>query len=193
MDTERLLRECRKPISPETEIKGANGTKLVDFWRWAYSDMIFGNTNRGYFGQFLVGTALGVTEKECMLEWDSWDLNYGEWKIEVKTKGMVRTTQKPVKWKPSFSIEPTLLVDRDVNGYDGERKRWSDCYVFVYFEEDEPTPAKLLDTSNYEFYVRKTSTLPNAKSIGLSAVRKSCRKVGYESLRSEIDRILAAP
>jgi hypothetical protein len=52
------------------------GVTVGDFWAWAYSD-ILNNTDRAIFAEFVVGTALGVTDAP-RVEWDAVDLRYSD-------------------------------------------------------------------------------------------------------------------
>src|SRR5215831_5345550 len=57
---------------------------VVDFWRWAVSDLIE-NTTRGLLAEFLVGQALGATNT-LRCGWDAFDLRTSNGlKIEVKS------------------------------------------------------------------------------------------------------------
>jgi hypothetical protein len=66
-------------------IPSLDGRTVGDFWRWAYSD-VRSNTTRSVFAEYIVGLALGVVNKP-RVEWDSVDLRYGDFKIEVKASG----------------------------------------------------------------------------------------------------------
>jgi hypothetical protein len=46
-------------LNPTTIISGTNGKTILDYWSWAYSD-IMGNTERGVFAEYLIATALGI-------------------------------------------------------------------------------------------------------------------------------------
>jgi hypothetical protein len=60
-------------------IIGPENLTVGDFWSWAYSD-ILSNRNISIFAEFLVGSALGVTDTP-RIEWDGVNLHYNEKKI----------------------------------------------------------------------------------------------------------------
>ena len=63
-------------LSPDTPIIGLENSRLVDFWSWAYSDVLV-NTNRSVLAEFIVGSVLGVVDKP-RVEWGWCDLHYCE-------------------------------------------------------------------------------------------------------------------
>ena len=65
------------------------GVMVGEYWSWAYSG-ILNNTDRAVFAEFVVGSALGVTEAPRM-EWDAIDLRYGDKTIEVKSSAYVQS------------------------------------------------------------------------------------------------------
>lgn len=60
------------------------GLKLIDFWSWAYSDVL-NNTERGILAEFLVAFALGLDLQKPRGAWDAFDLLYRGKGIEVKS------------------------------------------------------------------------------------------------------------
>ncbi len=50
----------------------ADGVKLVDYWRWAHSNLI-DNAERGAFAEYLVHTAVGATST-TRVNWDKYDV-----------------------------------------------------------------------------------------------------------------------
>lgn len=86
-----------------------------DFWSWAYSD-ILNNTDRAVFAEYVVGTALGVTDAP-RVEWDAVDLRYGDNTIEVKSAAYVQSwhqEQDPVS-QISFDLRERLSWDARAN------------------------------------------------------------------------------
>lgn len=49
-----------------------NNHKLIEFWGWAYSD-ILSNSIRGKFAEFLVATALDIKIDKPSEEWNAYD------------------------------------------------------------------------------------------------------------------------
>ena len=65
-------------LDPATPVFGE--ATVGAFWAWAYSSLAE-NATRGVFAEYLVGLALGVLA-EPRLEWDAFDLHYGDIGIE---------------------------------------------------------------------------------------------------------------
>ena len=57
------------------------------FQKWAAGNLV-DNRNRGIFAEWMVGKALNCVDAgSCRIEWDSFDLLYGDMKVEVKASG----------------------------------------------------------------------------------------------------------
>ena len=74
------------------------GVQLIDFWRWAYSDLL-NNVARGVLAEFLVANALDITKPKLRTEWDPYDLKSKQGtKIEVKSSAYIQSwNQKSVR------------------------------------------------------------------------------------------------
>lgn len=179
-------------LGPDTPIPGSVGGQTVgDFWAWAYSSILT-NITRGLFAEFLVGTALGAVEG-TRTEWDSFDLLYGDVKIEVKSSAYLQSWPQPELSKIGWSISPSTYQ------YDGkirDQEPPADCYVFcVYCEKEDRSPAKVLDLEEWEFYVVPTTVireeLSGQKTVVLSRIRSLTDAVTYSRLRERVDEALA--
>ncbi|HLP27552.1 MAG TPA: hypothetical protein VK147_02850 [Candidatus Didemnitutus sp.] len=84
--------------------------------QWAYSDHL-SNANRGVLAEYIVGLAVGATEKP-RVEWDKYDLvTPGGVSIEVKSSAYPQSWNNP---KPStivFDIAPRTWWDAATNTY----------------------------------------------------------------------------
>jgi hypothetical protein len=70
---------------------------LLDFWWWAYSDLI-DNTERGSIAEYLVAMACNL-DNSVRISWDSYDLTMqGGIKIEVKSSAFLQS------WKQKKTI-----------------------------------------------------------------------------------------
>ena len=165
-------------LSFETPIIGANGATVGDLWTWAYSDLL-SNATRGVLAEFLVGSALDVTES-ARVEWNAYDLLYREQRIEVKSAAYCQSWSQSTLSRIQFDIAEKLGWDASTNTYLSEKVRSADCYVFCLFNEMDRTKARqnLLDVTFWEFYVVSTTKL-NTKfgkqtSIGLNRLKNTC-------------------
>ena len=76
-------------LNPETEIPNTGGRTMLDYWSWAFSD-IMGNTERGVFAEYLVATALGINNIPRR-NWLPYDLLYkNAIRIEVKASAYIK-------------------------------------------------------------------------------------------------------
>jgi hypothetical protein len=132
-------------LDPSLPIHGVEDVSLVDFWRWGYSDVL-SNGVRGVLGEYLVGKALGVTDRP-RVEWDAVDLHYGPWRIEAKT------TSAHQAWplapgsrasSPGFDVGSRRGWDAST-GLTSPAGRSADCYVFCVYTGPEAEPTTNLD------------------------------------------------
>lgn len=79
----------QKKLDPNDEIHGLKDTSVVDYWKWAYSN-ILSNTNRPIFAEFLVGKALDALKKP-RVAWNCVDICYNNKTIEVKCSAYVQS------------------------------------------------------------------------------------------------------
>ncbi|MEI6093638.1 MAG: hypothetical protein WCQ47_08185, partial [bacterium] len=119
-------------LPPDTPIKGASGATILDFWQWAYSD-ILDNRARGIFAEFLVGQALGVITDDVRHEWLDADLLYNGKKIEVKTSAYIQSWHQNKLSQIKYDIEPKRKWDPLTNIVGSDISRNSDCYVFCLY------------------------------------------------------------
>ena len=116
-------------MEPIYDDKGKQISSVLEFWQWAYSDII-GNIERGHFAEYLVARALNVRQN-TRVEWDKYDvLTNDDISIEVKSSGYVQTWQQKGKSKIAFSIRPTRAFNSKANAYEREIKRQAQIYVF---------------------------------------------------------------
>jgi hypothetical protein len=184
--------------SPTDQIPGTEKC-LVDFWSWAYSDLL-SNATRGVLAEFLVGVALGVVDRP-RIEWDHVDLQYGAKLIEVKSSAFLQTwnirrvgPQATRLSKPSFDVGEKLGWSSETNTGAKTPSRAADCYVFCLYAESDPSKANPLVVDAWEFYVLSTAEinakLQSTKSIGIEPLRRIVMKCSHADLRRNVDRAL---
>jgi hypothetical protein len=94
-------------LEPNRVIDDLYGNTVLDFWSWAFSDLISGS-NRGIFAEFLVGAVLGTTEN-ARIEWDVADHIYRGRKIKVKSAAYI---EHWLQSKPSRISFPVNHIQR---------------------------------------------------------------------------------
>lgn len=174
------------------------GMTMGDYWAWAFSN-ILNNTSRGVFAEFVVASALGVTDVPRK-EWDEFDLRYGAYKIEVKSSAYLQAWEQKKPSTPGFDVamkRPDVsALDVSVAADDQAACRRSDCYVFCLYTETERRDADPLDLSKWEFYVVPTGRINEhfgvQKQARLSRIREICDPVPFAGLRSAVDVALGA-
>jgi hypothetical protein len=180
-------------LNPETAIPGLGGLTVGDFWAWAYSD-ILANTARGMFAEFLVGVALDAVEHVRPTDRESFDLFYGDHKIEVKASAYVQSQHQDELSAIRFGIGESGDWDVETSTYGTERTRAVDCYVFCLFFEEDRDVADVLDVRQWEFYVLSTQRindeLEDQKSVGLSKIQSMTGPVYFGQIRESVDLAL---
>lgn len=171
----------------------ANGdtfASLVDYWRWAHSDLI-GNVERGHLAEFLVACALGIQQRGRM-EWDAYDLLSPEGiSVEVKSSGYLQSWGQDRLSSISFRIPPTHAWDHEANEYERELRRQAKVYVFCVHHHTEQETLNPLDMSQWDFYVAPTRLLNEnvgaQKMISLHRLLNiGARKCSFEELHEKI-------
>lgn len=157
--------EIKRKTGLEEIISQGEKRNLVDFWQWAYSDII-GNTERGNFAEYLVALACGIDNK-ARISWDAYDLELENGtKIEVKSSAYLQSWKQKNYSKPIFNIPKTFAWDYRENIYDKEKKRQADVYVFALLAHKDKKSINPLDTSQWEFYALSTREID--KNVGES-------------------------
>lgn len=176
------------------------GSSVLDFWSWAYSDLIR-NVNRGAFAEFIVLEAMnnqsGITPPRTnfRVSMDAYDLLSPDGiRVEVKSSAYIQAWESEHPARISFRIAPAKSLDSSGNySADSQYCRHSDVYVFCVWTAMS-REQNILDLSLWDFYVIATKTLdqkvPNQKTITFqSLLSLHPRKVDYfglyEAIRSE--------
>lgn len=173
-------------------VPGLDQTTVVDFWRWAYSD-VRSNGNRSVFAEFMVGKALGCLDQP-RVEWDSVDLHYGEFGIEVKASAACQRWFHSKPSRISFSIRKAPFWNDATGKYEGKPTRSAHCYVFCCHPETDRAKVNVLDVQSWDFYVVPVGTLNSAlglqKSVSLATVKKHGIHCKFDRLKATVDSAL---
>lgn len=159
----------------DERINGLDDAKLLDFWQWAYSNVMC-NSERGVFAEWLVAKAVGAALK-TRVEWDKCDIVTDDGiKIEVKSSGYLQSWHQNELSKIVFSAGETRAWNIDSNTYENVKKRQADVYVFCVHKHKDIDTADPLDLSQWDFYVIKTDklneNLKSQKTVSLSKLIK---------------------
>ena len=101
---------------------------LLDYWRWAGSDLV-SNVRRGILGEFLVGSALKMTDR-VRREWDAYDVRTPSGlTVEVKTSAYIQSWAQTDYSRIQFDIAPHKSWDAKDNTFDSVNRRSADVYV----------------------------------------------------------------
>ena len=192
---------------------------LEEYFSWASGNLV-DNRNRGIFGEWIVGKALGVIELgEFREEWAAFDLLYEGKKIEIKTSAYSQVWNPNNPTNPKFGIEQqkrtwsgTLENFTPPEGWKGEERRsgyWefhdppqrtADVYIFClhdpsrYGEFTPATNSNVSDMDCWKFWVIATNKLNShvgsQKTIGLSSLNRITSSIGYGNLKTVVDNEL---
>ena len=175
--------------------KGA-GITVLDFWRWAFSDLI-DNTQRGVMAEFLVHSSLYQITPDTQIRenWLPFDVTSPSGRrIEVKSAAYIQAwTPENIFAQIRFDIGKKLAWDNAAATYAASAKRNCDLYVFCLFTA-KTKDVSLLDLDYWDFYVLPTSVLdekvPDQKGIALSSLLKlEPVKTDYAGLGAVIESI----
>lgn len=175
--------------------KGA-GITVLDFWRWAFSDLI-DNTQRGVMAEFLVYSSLNssTTDTQMRENWLPFDITSPSGRrIEVKSAAYIQAwTPENIFAQIRFDIGKKLAWDNATATSATVAKRNCDLYVFCLFTAKTKSVSPL-NLDYWDFYVLPTSILdekvPNQKGIALSSLLKlEPVKTDYAGLDAVIESI----
>ena len=164
--------------------------KLLDFWRWAASDLV-GNTARGILAEYIVAMALGMAEG-VRYGWDAFDLTTPSGvKIEVKSAAYLRAWYHKKLSAAIFTIRPTRIWNPDTNELGTETRRQADLYVFCVLKHKDKASLDPLNLKQWDFYLLPAAVLnaqmPVQKTLSLSSLlRLSPVQATYETLRDSV-------
>ena len=122
-----------KKLNNSEPIVGSSHLTIGDFWSWAYSD-ILSNRNRSVFAEFLVASALGITDNP-RIEWDAVDLRYQDISIEVKSAAYIQSWKQEKLSSIIFDISKKKSWDAETNQVFRESVRSADMYVFCLLKK----------------------------------------------------------
>lgn len=174
------------------------GITVMDFWCWAYSDLI-DNTQRGVMAEFLVYSSLKSSipshDTQIRENWLPFDvMSPSGRRIEVKSAAYIQAwTPENIFAQIRFDIGKKLAWDNATATSATVAKRNCDLYVFCLFTA-KTKDISLLDLDYWDFYVLPTSVLdekvPDQKGISLSSLLKlEPVKTDYAGLGAVIESI----
>lgn len=174
------------------ELPGLDGKTLLDYWSWAYSDIIE-NVQRAVFAEFLVASALGL-DAGSRVGWRSYDLLYGEARIEVKASAYIQSWHREKPSNIVFGVGKRLEMDDETTSYGSVAARNADIWVFALFEPQAHGDGDVVDARLWRFYVVRgrdlETSLGNQKSASLATIEKLADPVRYRGLKDAIDSAL---
>ena len=179
-------------LEPNQVIDDLYGNTVLDFWSWAFSDLI-SSANRSVFAEFLVGAVLGTTEN-TRIEWDVADHIYRGRKIKVRSAAYI---EQWLQSKPSRITFPVNHVQRkaiktSIPGITLYPR--AELYVFCLFDVKERSEANMLDTGRWHFYPVAAHVIESKyrgkKTITLREVERVAPPVQILQLRRAIDGVI---
>lgn len=159
------------------------------FWEWAYDDLL-ANTTRGVLAEYIVANALGIRDAK-RVEWDQYDLEIDNVKVEVKSAAYVQTWKQPQLSKIAFSIRPAAGWDARTNTSATSAQRCADVYVFCLLKGEDRDYINPLDVAQWTFYVLSRKELdrkvPTQRSIRLGPlIALGPSQCAYDELKAAI-------
>jgi hypothetical protein len=191
-EIEYLPQAARRRYDGSEPVDGLPGLKLVDYWGWAYSDVLE-NVQRGIFAEFLVAAALGISDVD-RVGWNGYDLDYGGYKLEVKSSAYLQSWRQKQHTKISIEIGPRKQWVEGRAVYEDARYV-ADCYIFALFGDRHGPSANVIDATHWEFFVVPIQSLiehvGTAKSVSERRLHQITDSVRISVLRDRIDRTRA--
>lgn len=173
------------------KIKGSD-TKILDFWKWACSDIII-PSNRNDYAMFLVANALELT-KMPRIYWENSDLRYRKKRISIKTSAFVEHWKQKRPKRLSFDISPKKGIDAATTESLTYRNRYSEIYIFAVLNQRELKNIDVLDLDQWQFYIVRTEALDrehfDTKKLGIRALNNLASPVHFSRIKPILDDII---
>jgi len=170
---------------------------LLDYWRWSGSDLV-SNAQRGILAEFLVGSALQMTDR-VRREWDAHDIQTPSGlTVEVKNSAYIQSWSQTDYSPIQFDIAPKKSWDVKENKSDSVSRRSADVYVFSLLAHRDQNSIDPLNVSQWEFYVLAVSVLDERcgeqKTIRLAPLKAlEPEQPSYATLRETVERVGRRP
>ena len=187
-----------KPIDLDqpfiTRQRSLSRSTIGDFWRWAYSD-IANNANRGVLAEFIVGKALGSTER-VRTNWAAYDVDSRKGiKVEVKSAAYLQSWAQEKPSTPRFDVSKVQGWDNETEKYITQPRRHADVYVFCLLAyQENKLMLNPMDLSQWEFYVVSTWRLnqdfDDYRTLGQSQVQGLSHAYRVEDLQRAVSAVL---
>jgi hypothetical protein len=148
---------------------------VKDFWQFALGDLRMNNA-RGYLAEYLVGTALAIRDLK-RIEWDAYDLLFGEITIEVKSSAYLQLWEQEelstLRFGGLRGTRSDLRAPKGGRDPLGPRLN-AMVYVFCVQTATSHDAYDQLDVSQWKFYVVSRSDLAaiKVKSLGIARVQE---------------------
>ena len=167
---------------------------VLDFWRWAFSDLR-DNATRGILAEFLVARAVGDA-RDLRIGWANFDALADDARIEVKCSAFLQgwTTRRLSDLR--FGQLRAREFDADRNEYSAEPRVRADVFVFAVQTQQDPASYDMFDIQHWEFWVAAGSTISQhaGKSVGIAWVRTHASgPVPYDRLADTIRSVRQSP
>lgn len=165
---------------------GMTETRMLDFWRFALPNLQMNNV-RGWFAEFLVVRAVGI-EAPIRIEWDDYDVVWGDIHIEVKASGRLQAWDQAKLSTVTFSGLSARTWTPD-EGRAAERSYKADVYVFAVQTAETHDDYDPLDIDQWRFAVLPVTAVAatGRRSLGWAAVRNLAGgDITFAELRDDI-------
>lgn len=152
------------------------------------------NVQRALYAEYLVACALGL-DSEVRIGWRSYDLRYGEKRIEVKASAYVQSWRTTKPSSITFGVAKRLEMNDETSAFGSLRGRYADTWVFALFKPQAHPAGDILDVNLWCFYVVPAALLEarlgDQKTASLNTIKQLAMPVQFQELREAVDRALA--
>lgn len=166
---------------------------VLDFWRWSSSDLV-SNARRGVLAEYIVGSALGITQDNVRDEWAAYDLLSPEGiRVEVKSAAYIQSWSQRQLSSITFKVRKTRAWSAETNIQEKESRRQAQVYVFALLAHQDKRTIDPVNVKQWRFYVLPTSVLDartrSQHSITLRSLEALAGDyVAYDGLRAAIQQ-----
>ncbi|MGI0522171.1 hypothetical protein ABY45_16490 [Microbacterium maritypicum] len=178
------------PLIGDERLVGMDAT-VSDFWRFALPDVTTNNV-RGWLAEYLVWRAIGV-ERPVRVEWDAFDVLWGDIRIEVKSSALVQRWAQRADSKLGFTGLRGRVLDPATNDYVDVATYNADVYVLAVNLAGREQFDQL-DIRQWRFAILARSTLEatgQSSMVWARAQQLATAVVGFDDLADAIQAAYA--
>ena len=181
----------RRLIGTEQLVNGDSritNAEILDFWRYAFSDLKANNI-RGILAEWIVAKLLNLP-LNMRDPWAEWDLDFENYKLEVKASAYLQIWKQKQLSKIIFTGLKKHRLNQKTNKYAKTATYNANWYVFCVQIETDAQKWDALDLSQWRFYVVPKAKIRGRQSVSLKVVETMSEEMTANEFRRKAKKLI---